>query len=439
MAGGAMISHRRTGHWHNIVKNKPAKVISDGFERRVLISKRKNFPATMEDLMLFLFGFGLLIVFYTYVGYGVVIWVLAKLRARAQSPGGTEESLPQVTLLIAAYNEADFIKQKIQNTLSLDYPAGKLAIFFVTDGSCDGTPDIIKRYPAITVLHEPQRKGKIHAINRVMKLVTTPIVVFCDANTLLNPEAIRKIVRHYDDPKVGGVAGEKRIYKKEEDNASGAGEGFYWKYESFLKRKDSEVYSVVGAAGELFSIRTELFDAPDENMIIEDFYLSLSITAKGYRFKYEPDAYATETASVSVKEEWKRKVRICAGGFQAMAKLKHLLNPFRYGMLSFQYISHRVLRWTLAPLSLPLLLISNFWLVFEGSPFFAMTLAGQLLFYGLALAGYGLRDRNVSVKGFFIPYYFCVMNLSVYAGYFRYRSGKQSVVWDKAERAALTT
>jgi len=264
-------------------------------------------------------------------------------------------------------------------------------------------------------------------------------VVFCDANTFLNRDAIRKIVRHYADPQVGGVAGEKRIFRKEEDNASGAGEGLYWKYESFLKRKDSEVYSVVGAAGELFSIRTALFEAPDENMIIEDFYLSLSIAAKGYRFVYEPEAYATETASVSVAEEWKRKVRICAGGFQAMSKLKHLLNPLRYGILSFQYVSHRVLRWTLAPLSLPLILISNAWLVFGGSAFFMFSLTAQAIFYGMAAVGYTMRDRKIAIKGFFVPYYFCVMNLSVYAGYMRFASGKQSVVWDKAERATVTS
>jgi len=391
----------------------------------------------MDELMLFLFGFGLLIVFYTYIGYGVLIWMLAKLKKKRSRI--RDGDMPDVTLLIAAYNEADFIKEKIRDTLALDYPEEKLSIYIVTDGSCDGTPDIIKRYPRIRVFHEPKRKGKIHAINRVMRFVETPVVVFSDANTYLNREAIKNIVRHYADPAVGGVSGEKRIFKKDTDNASGAGEGLYWKYESFLKRKDSEVYSVVGAAGELFSIRTALFEAPEENMIIEDFYMSLAITAKGYRFLYEPEAFAIETASVSVKEEWKRKVRICAGGFQAMAKLKQLLNPFKYGVLSFQYISHRVLRWTAAPLSLPVMLVSNLWLAFSGGPFFAIILASQLIFYASALLGYTFRDKKLAIKGFFVPYYFCVMNLSVYAGYLRYRSGLQSAVWEKAERAPITT
>lgn len=385
-----------------------------------------------------LFWLGLFIVFYTYIGYGLIIWFLSKIRKYKSHSARQGTELPEVTLLIAAYNEEDFIKNKIEDTLALDYPAGKLSVCFVTDGSTDRTPEIIKTYPHIQLYHEPQRKGKIHAVNRVMRVIKTPIVIFCDANTYLNREAIKNIVRHYDDPKVGGVAGEKRIFRKAEDNASGAGEGFYWKYESFLKRKDSEVYSVVGAAGELFSLRTELFEEPAENMIIEDFYLSVSIASKGYRFIYEPEAVATETASVSVDEEWKRKVRICAGAFQAMGKLTHLLNPFRHGILSFQYISHRVLRWTLAPLFLPIILLTNIWLSIDDNGLYRIILLAQAFFYFMAMLGYFNRNKNVSLKGFFVPYYFCVMNLSVYAGLKRYLAGKQSVVWDKARRAAVT-
>jgi poly-beta-1,6-N-acetyl-D-glucosamine synthase len=391
----------------------------------------------MTPFALTLFWIGILIILYTYVGYGIIIFLISKIKKHATQQKLRDRDLPEVTLVIAAYNEEQFIENKIINTLTLDYPPSKLSVFFVTDGSTDTTPDIIKRFSYIKLFHEPHRKGKIHAVNRVMKFVKTPIVIFSDANTYLNKDAIRNMVKHYADPKVGGVAGEKRIFKKEEDNASGAGEGLYWKYESFLKRKDSEVYSVVGAAGELFSVRTELYEEPAENIIIEDFYLSLSIAAKGYRFIYEPDACATETASVSVEEEWKRKVRISAGGFQAMAKLSHLLNPMKYGMLSFQYISHRVLRWTLAPLFLPIVLLCNLWLAAEGSTFYTAILLCQIAFYALAFIGYLNRNKKISIKGFFVPYYFCVMNLSVFAGFFRYLKGKQSVVWEKSQRAAV--
>lgn len=392
----------------------------------------------MTTFALIVFWIGLAIVFYTYVGYGFVIYILSKLKRRSRTLiDQTDNHLPEITVLIAAYNEENYIEEKIVNTLQLDYPKNKLSIFVVTDGSTDSTPELVKKFHAVKLFHEPARKGKIHAVNRVMKAVDTTIVIFSDANTILNKQALRNIVRHYQDPSVGGVAGEKRIFKKAEDNASGAGEGIYWKYESFLKRKDAEVYSIVGAAGELFSVRTKLYQDPAENIIIEDFYLSMKIAASGYRFMYEPEAYAMETASANVDEEWKRKVRICAGGFQAMAKLAYVMNPFKYGILSFQYISHRVLRWTLAPLFLPLILLSNLWLALNGSWCYVAILVAQVGFYALAGIGYALKDKEISIKGFFVPYYFSVMNLAVYAGFLRYTKGRQSVVWEKAKRASM--
>lgn len=382
------------------------------------------------------FWIGILVVLYTYVGYGIFIYLFSKIAGhRARFTVKSDEELPHISLLIAAYNEEQFITDKIQNTLALDYPSNRLDIVFVTDGSSDRTPDLVRNFPGIQLYHQPERRGKIHAVNRVMEFIRTPFVIFCDANTLLNREALKNIVRHYQDPKVGGVAGEKRIFSQTADNASGAGEGLYWKYESFLKRKDAEVYSIVGAAGELFSIRTDLYEEPAENMIIEDFYISMRIAGRGFRFAYEPDAYAMETASASVAEEWKRKVRICAGAFQAMGKLLYLLNPFRYGILSFQYFSHRVLRWTLAPLALPLVFISSAFLALRGLPFYQLALGCQIGFYGLAFAGYKLRDKKITIKGFFVPYYFIVMNLAVYAGLSRFLRGKQSVTWEKAKRA----
>lgn len=392
----------------------------------------------MEKLLVFTFWAGIFTVFYTYIGYAIVIYILFKLKkTRSVYADLPNEALPMVTLVVAAYNEEAFIAEKIKNTLALNYPSEKLKLLFVTDGSSDKTPDIIREFPQVQVFHENIRKGKIHAVNRVMRYVTTPITVFCDANTYLNPMAIRNLVRHYQDEKTGGVAGEKRIFKKEADNASGSGEGLYWKYESFLKEKDAAVYSIVGAAGELFSIRTSLFEPPEENMIIEDFYMSLRVVARGYRFAYEPEAYAMETASASVDEEWKRKVRICAGGFQAMNKLTCLLNPFRYGILSFQYFSHRVLRWTLAPLFLPLIFIANLVLASEGSPFYQFTMLMQVLFYLAAFAGHLLQHKTTALKFFFVPCYFAIMNAAVYAGFFRYLRGKQSVVWERAKRAEV--
>lgn len=392
---------------------------------------------TIETLAAALFWIGTITVFYTYLGYGIAISLISRAVKGYRPPAHQADAdLPSVTFIVAAYNEAGYIEEKIRNTLSLDYPADKLELIFVTDGSTDETPQIVERFPRIRLFHQPERRGKIHAVNRVMKSVTNGIVIFSDANTALNAEAIRNIVRHYQHDDVGGVAGEKMIHTGDKENASGAGEGLYWKYESFLKRKDSEVYSVVGAAGELFSVRTPLYAYPDEGMIIEDFYLSVTIASNGHRFIYEPNAYAVESASVSVAEEWKRKVRICAGAFQAMIKLRHVMNPFRYGMLAFQYVSHRVLRWTLAPLFLPLVLVSNIVLVLaDAGYFYQVALWAQVFFYFVAILGFFLKDKKIAIRGFFVPFYFSVMNLSVFAGFVRFLRGKQSVLWEKARRA----
>lgn len=387
----------------------------------------------------FLFWVFIFIVFYTYLGYGIVLFLLVKLKRMIKTGHSTfvplnNGDLPGVTILVAAYNEQDYIVEKIKNSIALDYPKEKLKFLFVTDGSDDTTPTLISKYTEIKLLHTPQRKGKIAAVERAMPFVETEIVVFTDANTMLNPDAIKNMVRHYADPTVGAIAGEKRIFVQDKDNASGAGEGFYWKYESKLKEWDSELYSVVGAAGELFSIRKSLFEKVPADTLIEDFYLTLTIAKKGFRVIYEPEAYALEGPSASVKDELKRKIRIAAGGIQAIVRLKALLNIFKYGILSFQYISHRVLRWTITPFALLFVFILNIPLAINNQ-FYSFILICQSLFYLLALGGYILAKKDIKIKALFIPYYFCMMNYAVFRGMIRYFKGSQSVLWEKAERA----
>lgn len=384
------------------------------------------------------FWLSLALLFYSYIGYGIVLFGLIKIkrftRSTAKPPIINEANLPPVTVLVAAYNEEDYICEKIENTLGLSYPSDKLHLLVVTDGSSDRTPELVKKYASVTLLHQPERQGKIAAVQRSMPYVNTDIIIFTDANTMLNDEAILNMVRHYEDKKVGAVAGEKRILAKEKDAANGAGEGIYWKYESTLKRWDSELYSVVGAAGELFSIRKELFEPVPHDTLIEDFYLTLRIAQKGYRVIYEPEAYAVEGPSASVGEELKRKIRIAAGGIQAIVRLSPLLNPFKYGTLSFQYISHRVLRWTLAPIALLILLLSNITLAMQGIPFFQVILLLQIAFYLAAFIGKVCESRKFKIKAFFVPYYFFIMNYAVYLGFFRFMKGSQSVLWEKAKR-----
>ncbi len=388
-----------------------------------------------------LFWFLLFIVFYAYIGYGIVLYVLVKLK---RVTAGTKPAVPdaanepEVTLFIAAYNEKDFVAEKIKNSRELDYPAEKLHMVWVTDGSDDGTPNELKKYEGVTVHHLPQRNGKIGAMNRGMQFVKTPVVVFCDANTMLGRESIRRIVKLFSNPKVGCVSGEKRIFSKDKDAAAGAGEGLYWKYESTLKKWDAELYSVVGAAGELFAIRTELYQEVERDTLLDDFIISLRVAQQGFTIQYDPEAYAIESASANVKEELKRKIRISAGGIQSVIRLRSLLNVFKFGTLSFQYISHRVLRWTLAPLALLLLLPAGFALAFsEGilnfGPY-SLLFWLQILFYISALLGWYLENKSIKVKVLFVPYYFFIMNLSVFLGFKRYLKGSQSVNWERAKR-----
>jgi cellulose synthase/poly-beta-1,6-N-acetylglucosamine synthase-like glycosyltransferase len=394
------------------------------------------------EVLKIIFWILIFIIFYTYIGYGILLFCIIKIRRFFnKAPKDISVSIyePNVTLFITAYNEKDYVASKMINSMRLDYPKEKLHIVWVTDGSNDGTPELLSAYDQATVYHQDERKGKINAMNRGMKFVTSPLVVFSDANTLLGRESIRRIVGLFGSSTVGCVSGEKRIVNKEKDTASGSGEGLYWRYESALKKWDAELYSVVGAAGELFAIRTALYRDVEQDTLLDDFVISLRVAQNGYTIQYDPEAYAIETASANVTEELKRKIRISAGGIQAIVRLSPLLNIFRYGILSFQYISHRVLRWTLTPLSLMILIPLLFMLAFDerilNFGFYATVFWLQLLFYGAALLGWFLENRSTSLKILFIPYYFFIMNLSVVLGFFRYLKKSQSVNWERAKRA----
>lgn len=274
-----------------------------------------------------LFWIGIGIVFYTYLGYGIVLYLMVKIKELFVKPRlpRLPETLPEATLLIAAYNEEAIVASKMVNCRQLDYPADKLRLVWITDGSNDNTNERLKEYPEVTVLYQPRRQGKTAALNRALPYVNTPYVIFTDANTMLNKGAIKEIIRQFSDPRVGCVAGEKRVEIQAEQGAT-AGEGIYWKYESALKRLDYRLYSAVGAAGELFAIRTSLFEQMPPDTLLDDFILSLRIAMRGYKIAYSKEAYALESASLNMREEEKRKVRISAGGLQSVWRLRGLLN-----------------------------------------------------------------------------------------------------------------
>lgn len=371
------------------------------------------------------------LVLYTYAGYALVVGLWARTRRRTAQPlAGAFE--PPVTLVVPAYNEADILVAKVENCLALDYPSDKLHLLFITDGSTDESGQVLARFPAVQHLHTPERAGKSMAENRAIQQVATPFVVFTDCNTLLNPLALRCLLRHYANPAVGAVSGEKRVLS--DGSTSGAGEGLYWKYESFLKRCDSDIHSLMGAAGELVSFRTSLFKPLEPDTILDDFVQSMRIVDAGYRVVYEPEAYAMEPPSFSLKEEMKRKVRICAGGWQAMSRLLPLLNPLRQPVVTFLYVSHRVLRWSLTPLALALLLPLNIVLAALYGSLYAVLLAGQLLFYGAAWMGWRQAARGQAAGPLLVPLYFTLMNVAVVQGFGRFLRNSQPAAWDKAQR-----
>jgi cellulose synthase/poly-beta-1,6-N-acetylglucosamine synthase-like glycosyltransferase len=392
------------------------------------------------------------LLFYTYIGYGLVLlgWIwLRKITSRsttASSSGGATSYIPTVALVVPAYNERSCISAKWDNCLQLDYPADHLHLFFVTEGSSDGTTEWLEQkrnesgstlLPAVTLLAGAERRGKVEAINQAMQHVAADVVVFTDANTHLNDQAIRRLVSHFQDEKVGAVAGEKRIEMLEKEAAAGAGEGVYWKYESALKRLDTRLHTVVGAAGELFAIRRSCFRPIEPDTLLDDFVMTLRIAQAGYRVVYEPEAYALERPSFSLQDEKKRKVRIAMGGFQAMSRLRSLWYPFTNPLLSFQYVSHRALRWAVAPFALVGVFALSSILAYQLGGAYSLIWYAQLAFYGLAALGYLLETRKLRSKLSFVPFYFTFMHWCVLLGYYRYATeGVSSGIWEKVTRSS---
>lgn len=385
-----------------------------------------------------LFWISLILVFYTYLGYGMLLWLLVSIKRlvygkpkKQELPTGDE--LPEVTLMICAYNEQDIVESKMENTHQIDYP--KLKVVWVTDGSNDLTNDYLANYHDVEVIYSPERRGKTAALNHGLALVKSELVVMTDANTMLNPESIQEIVRCFMDPKVACVAGEKRVAARHEGQAAAESEGLYWKYESTLKRWDGELYSAMGAAGELCAIRRSLYEPMPENALLDDFVMSLRMVDKGYKIAYTSEAYAMEYGSANLEEESKRKRRIAAGGLQSIWWLRSMLNPLHQPVVAFQFISHRVLRWSITPIALLLLIPLNVLLVFlKAGAVYNWIWVLQILFYIAAFLGYLLERKGKKNKFLYIPYYFLFMNLNVFKGMAYLKSHKSSGAWEKAKR-----
>ena len=391
--------------------------------------------------MKIVFWIALFIVFYTYIGYGILLYIIIRLKRlfrgkpqKAVLPA--DEDLPTMTLMICAYNEEDVVAEKMENTLALDYPKDKLRIMWVTDGSNDHTNELLKAYPEVDIVFSPERRGKTSALKHGLRELNTRYVAFTDANTMINGGALREIARLFADPTVGCVSGEKRVAARKAGEMAAEGEGLYWKYESTLKRWDSELYSAMGAAGELYAIDPTLCrEVPDE-ALLDDFMLSMYVVQGGKRIAYTPDAYAQEYGSANIHEESKRKRRIAAGGLQSIWWLRTMLNPLRQPLVTFQFVSHRVLRWSITPIAMVLLLLVNIALVVKGAGmFYTVMLILQTLFYLMALAGWLQNRFGYKNKLLYTAYYFVFMNFNVFRGMAYLKSHGKSGAWEKAKRS----
>jgi cellulose synthase/poly-beta-1,6-N-acetylglucosamine synthase-like glycosyltransferase len=361
-------------------------------------------------------------VFYPYAGYPLVLAVLRKLRR----PGfSIATEIPTISMIIPVHNEAVRLDRKIANTRTLDYPADRLEVLFVSDGSTDGTVDLIKRHlgPGMALVELPQRGGKAAALNAGLARATGAIIVFTDASIALAPDSLRAIVRPFGDPRVGCVSGEDRI-------ADGGGEGLYGRYELMLRRLESDINSIVGASGSFYAQRRHLCSAFTEGMA-PDFLSVLRTVQQGYRAISEPHAVGEMSSVQDPRQEFSRKVRTLLRGMTTLFAYKPLLNPFRYGLFAFALWSHKILRWTV-PFFLVLALVAP--LARLDRPFFVLVLTAQVVFYGIAaiaLVEWGNLHRTVPGR---IALYFSSANAAILAAWYQYWSGVRQEIWTPSHR-----
>ena len=369
------------------------------------------------------------LIVYHYLLYPLVVIGCARLVRRPPPPVPSE--WPRVSFIIAAYNEERVIAEKLRNTLALDYPSDRFEVIVVSDGSSDSTESIARSFgpQGVVSLHEPPRRGKTAALNRAVKRARGDVVVFSDANNDFDPDAIRKLVRHFSDARVGGVCGAKRI-KTAAERQSSVGDGLYWRYEAAVKTAESRIGTITNADGEIFAVRRGLYRTVPEHIINDDAQITLDLVGQGYRVLYEPEARSYELASLRIQDDFHVKVRMVAGGFQTLVENAGVLFPLR-SWFAWAFFSHKTLRW-LAPLFLIAALGTAAALSRE--PVYRIAFVAQVGFYTLALAGYLRIGRGAVPVATYVPFYFTTMNLAALFGLLRFLRRTQTVQWRKAQR-----
>jgi cellulose synthase/poly-beta-1,6-N-acetylglucosamine synthase-like glycosyltransferase len=380
------------------------------------------------SLVLFWTAFGL--ISYTYMVFPVLLAALARISGSrmTESPGCARDiDLPHLTMIVAAHNEEGVLAAKLANTWQIDYPRAKFEILIGSDGSDDETVSILKSITdqRLRFFAFADRRGKISVLNDLLKAADSDIVVMSDANTMFAPDALRKLVGHFGDDRVGCVSGELSL-----EQAGGvSGEGLYWKYEGWIKHNESRLGFLIGCNGGIFALRRALYDPLPASTIIEDFVLTLRVIEKGYQVRFERAARAVEPACESSRAEMTRKIRIGAGGWQALGLTRAVLHP-HYGAAAFAFWGHKVLRW-LIPHFYLVGLAANFGLLHV--PFYSVCLAVQACAALVALYAYCARGR--SLPRFLRPVsYFYLMNYALGVGFLRFVFRTQRVTWERGVR-----
>lgn len=368
---------------------------------------------------------------YTYIGFPLLVVLRGKLLRR---PVQAAPITPRVTMIIAAYNEADFIVKKLDNAHHVDYPHDRLQIIVASDGSDDGTNEQVLAYnsPMVQLAALP-RQGKNRTLNSVLPLATGEIVVFTDADSMLKPDALRQLMAPFADPNVGGVAGD---FHYERHATEGTGERTYWSFDRLLKQMESDGGNVISATGQLYAIRRELIPQVATG-VTDDFFISVRAILHGKRLVFAPDAVVTGPVAASDDAEFRRKVRILMRGLNSVWLSRPLLNPFRYGFYSLQLFSHKVLRRLMAfPLVVTAISAPLLW---KRSWIYKLATLGQLLIHGLALAGYLLRGTKLGrKKPLSVPFFFDMVNLAAVLALVKLLRGERADFWS-TQRATDTT
>jgi len=364
-----------------------------------------------------IFWIAVLVPVYAYLGYPIVLMML---RLVIRRPIQKRPITPLVSLLIPAYNEADVIRRKIENSLALDYPSERLEIVVASDGSRDATVEIASTYQAkVRVLAFPENRGKIATLNASIPELHGEIIVFSDAPAMLYPDSVRKLVANFADPAVGAVSGLYKVVKPDQVNI-GASEDFYWKYETFLKVLESQLGSTLGGHGHLHAIRKELYPFPPAGTINDDYVIPVSVLAKGYRAVYEPGATVYEEAHEMTG--FGRRIRIMAGNIQQLREINGLLQPF-LPMELFFFLSHKLSR-LLVPFAMSTALLAN--LLLLQSRLYQVIFCAQVVFYLLAACGTIWRLRP---KPLMLPFYFSMINVATFFGFYHALTHRRKMSW----------